>query len=475
MVEHDGFGARLRIHSRRVATPDGVLDATVEVAHGRIASVTAGGPASAPGAQVVDLGELWLLPGLVDTHVHINEPGRAEWEGFATATRAAAAGGITTVVDMPLNSIPATCNAEALAAKVAATRECCSADVAFWGGVVPGNAGALEALAAAGVRGFKCFLSPSGVAEFQHVGELDLRAAMPVIAKLGLPLLVHAELPKVLDKAAASAAVQNGDPSAYKTWLASRPPEAEVEAIKLMIQLCRETRCRVHIVHLSATEALPALKTARAQGLPITVETCPHYLVFDAEGIARGRTEFKCAPPIRSRANREALWAALTAGEIDLIATDHSPCPGWMKVPAEGDFMQAWGGIASLEMALSAMWAEASVRRIELTDVVRWMSAAPAKLAGLDSRKGAIAVGHDADLVAFDADDMWLVDANELYQRHAVTPYAGRTMRGRVMQTWLRGQRVHAADPVGGMVEGDEEADAAPPGECLLDATRVAR
>jgi allantoinase len=449
------------LRSRHTVLPGGVLDAVVMIRRGRIAEVLVANGDHLEGTE--DLGALWLLPGLVDTHVHINEPGRAEWEGFATATRAAAAGGITTLVDMPLNSVPATCNVAALEAKRDAARGVLHADVALWGGVVPGNAASLEGLAAAGVLGFKCFLSPSGVGEFENAGEKDLREAMPILARLGLPLLAHAESPRVLDEAAA--AIAGRDPRAYATWLASRPPAAECEAIALLIALAKETGCRVHVVHLSAAEALPMIREARASGVPLTVETCPHYLVFDAESIADGATPFKCAPPIRSRANREALWEALREGAIDLIATDHSPCPPAMKQLETGDFLKAWGGITSLEMSLAAVWTEARARGFTAADVARWMSAAPAALAGLTGRKGAIAPGHDADLVAFDPDRHWVVEAPLLEQRHKVSPYLGRTLRGRAVITWLRGRRVAEE----GAATGE------PLGQLILDAPRGVR
>ncbi len=457
----------LSLRSRYVVTPEGVTDAVVTIEGGRIASVipTREFRAGPGGATVEDLDELWLLPGLVDTHVHVNDPGRADWEGFETATRAAAAGGVTTLVDMPLNSVPATCSPEALAAKLAAAHGRCHVDVAFWGGVVPGNAARLEPLAAAGVRGFKCFLSPSGVDEFAHVGESNLREAMPVIARLGLPLLAHAESPAELDAAAARPAVRDGDPCAHSTWLASRPPGAECAAIELLLRLCRETGCRVHVVHVSAAEAIPRLAEARREGLPVTAETCPHYLVFDAEGIRARATEFKCAPPIRERANRDRLWQALRAGDLDLVATDHSPCPPDLKLPAEGDFRRAWGGIASLQLSLAATWTEASLRGAALADLARWMSAAPARLAGLAGRKGEIAPGRDADLVAFDPDAMSRVEPATLHHRHKVTPYAGRTLRGRVVATWLRG----------GLVQREGTFAGPPRGAAILDAARAIR
>ena len=378
------------------------------------------------------------MPGIVDTHVHVNEPGRTEWEGFETATAAAAAGGITTLVDMPLNSVPATTNAAALEAKRASRLAAAGAaiDVLFWGGVVPGNAGDLQALVNAGVPGFKCFMSPSGVDEFAFVEEADLREALPILKRLGRPLLAHAEWPPALKPVPSTS-----DPRAYATWLASRPPQAEVEAIAILIDLCREFRAPIHIVHLAAAEALPMLRAARAEGLPITVETCPHYLTFCAEEIPDQATLFKCAPPIRGRANREALWQALVDGDIDVIATDHSPCPPSMK--ADGDFIRAWGGIAALELSLPAVWTGASARGIPLARVTEWLSAAPSRLAGIDGRKGSIAAGKDADLVVWDPDATFVVDEARLRQRHKRTPYAGLTLRGRVIETYARGRLVY--------------------------------
>jgi len=411
----------------------------VVVREGRIAEVLR--PADAAALDAEDLGDLVLMPGLVDTHVHVNEPGRAEWEGFETATRAAAAGGVTTIVDMPLNSVPAATTVAALAAKRAAAAGKCSVDVAFWGGVVPGNAEELAGLAAAGVRGFKCFLVPSGVDEFPHVGERDLREAMPRIARLGLPLLVHAELPGPIDAAARSASWRN--PRSHASWLASRPTAAEREAIVMMLELCEETGCPVHVVHLSAADAVPLLRNARAHRVAVTVETCPHYLFFDAGEITDGGTPFKCAPPIRERENREALWAALRAGVIDLVATDHSPCPPELKRIESGDFFAAWGGIASLELSLAAVWNGARARGFTPADLARWMCGRPARLAGLEGSKGAIVSGFDADLVAWDPGAEWIVEAAALHQRHKLTPYAGRRLAGRVRRTYVRGELVY--------------------------------
>jgi len=437
----------LIVRSNRVVLPDAVRAASIHIEDGKIARIDTVSERSAMASaerSVVDVGDLVVLPGLVDTHVHVNEPGRTEWEGFATATRAAAVGGITTIVDMPLNSVPATTDVAALEAKRAAARGQCAVDVAFWGGVVPGNAGDLDALVDAGVRGFKCFLVPSGVDEFPAVGEADLREALPILARRSVPLLVHAEAPRVI----ADYGLRTADSVAdYARYLATRPPEAEVEAIEMMIDLAREFGVHVHIVHVACAEGVDAIARAKADGVRITAETCPHYLTFAAEEIPDRATEYKCAPPIREARHRDALWAGLRSGTLDLIATDHSPAPPSMKCP--GDFMKAWGGISSLEMSLAAV----STGNSQLSTISRWMASAPAKLAGLDGRKGKIAVGVDADLVVWDPDEEWTVDAAALQQRHKLTPYAGRTLRGRVRATYLRGARVwdgsSAAAPAG--------------------------
>ena len=420
------------IRGNRVVLLEGVRPAAVLVREGRITAVLER-DAAAPGEPEIDAHDLVVLPGLVDSHVHINEPGRTHWEGFETATRAAAAGGVTTLVDMPLNSIPATTTIAGLDAKREAAVGRCHVDVAFWGGVVPGNTHELAPLADAGVRGFKCFLSPSGVDEFPHVTEADLRAAMPALATLGLPLLAHAELPSALCDPL-------GNPRHYGTWLRSRPAAAESAAIDLLIGLAREYGARIHVVHLAAEEPLVLLRRARTAGVRISVETCPHYLTFAAEQIPAGATAFKCAPPIRESLHREALWNALANGDIDLIATDHSPAPPSMKCLDEGDFLRGWGGIASLQLGLAAVWTGAQERDLGLERVVQWMSTAPARLAGVDDRKGSIAPGKDADVVIWDPDQRWKVDPAALHHRHAVTPYAGMTLRGQVQTTILRGE-----------------------------------
>ena len=428
------------LKSTRVVLPSGVKEATVIVRGARIVDVLVAGTngLDASAVEVLDLGDRVLSPGLVDCHVHVNEPGRTEWEGFDTATRAAAAGGVTTIVDMPLNSTPVTTDRGALQAKLEACAGKCFVDVGFWGGVVPGNAGALHDLASGGVLGCKAFLVHSGIDDFPNASEEDLRKAMPVLRDLGLPLLAHAEL----DLGAPTAPA---DPRGYGSYLASRPPEWEDAAIRLLIDLSRATRCPVHIVHLSSAGSLSALRRAKDEGLPVTVETCPHYLCLDAESIPVGATEYKCAPPIRTRANREALWQGLFEGIIDFVVTDHSPCLPALKLPAEGDFMHAWGGIASLQLGLPAVWTEARGRGAAVSDLARWLSAGPAAFAGLANRKGSLSPGHDADFVVWDPDATFPVDADRLFFRHRISPYLGRELRGQVQETWLRGQRVFSA------------------------------
>ena len=432
--------AYLVVRGNRVITPEGERRASIRIRQGLITNISAFDDIPA-GSSVYEAGESVVIPGLVDTHVHINEPGRTEWEGFSSATQAAAAGGVTTLIEMPLNSIPATTTATAYRQKVDAAADRLRVDVGFWGGVVPGNATELRALWDAGVFGFKCFLVPSGVPEFAHVTEPDLRAALPELAALGAPLLAHAELPGPIDAAMQNAVAGNA-PRKYATWLDSRPRESEDQAIALLLRLSREFYARVHIVHLASSHAIPQLQSAKSGSPLVSVETCPHYLTFAAEEIAGGATEFKCAPPIRERENRERLWAALGAGTIDLIASDHSPCPPEMKLREEGDFLRAWGGIASLQVGLPVVWTEARARGYALTHVVRWMCEGPARLAGLQKRKGAIAVGCDADLVIFKPDTKFRVDPERLYHRHKLTPYAGRELAGVVEATFVRGQKV---------------------------------
>jgi allantoinase len=433
------------IRGRRVVTPVGSVPASVHVREGRIVAVGAFAdvPDNCPLVEVDD--GAMLLPGLVDTHVHINEPGRTDWEGFATATRAAAAGGVTTLVEMPLNSIPATTTREHLETKrAAAAAGKCYVDVGFWGGVVPGNTSELPRMFEGGVFGFKCFLVPSGVDEFAHVSEDDLRAAMPELARLGALLIVHAETPAPIEAALADTAGATADDARrYETFLRSRPKAAEDEAVALMVRLCRETGARVHIVHHSSSSSLALLRAAKDEGLPFTAETCPHYLTFTAEDVPDGATEFKCCPPVRERANRERLWDALDAGTLDLVVSDHSPCPPVLKLREEGDFLKAWGGIASLQLRLPVVWTEARARGHSIERVVEWVAAAPARLVELEGRKGAIQAGCDADLVVFRPDEQFRVEPSMLHHRHKLTPYAGRTLSGVVEATFLRGAKIY--------------------------------
>jgi len=428
------------IRSKRVVTPEGVKAATVHIRNGVIEAIS-GYDDIPSGKHIYDAGESVVMPGLVDTHVHINEPGRTDWEGFETATRAAAAGGVTTLIDMPLNSIPATTTAAALEKKRAAARKKCWVNVGFWGGVVPGNAGDLRALHRAGAFGFKCFLVPSGVPEFANVGEDDLRAALPTLAALEAPLLVHAESPGPIEEA--NRKLAKSDPAKYRTWLLSRPPNAETKAVEMMIRLAREFKARVHIVHLSSGLSVPLIGRAKKEGVRITAETCPHYLFFSSASIRNGRTEYKCAPPIRDLQNNKKLWTALAKNTIDFIVSDHSPSPPAMKHLDTGDFLKAWGGIASLQLGLPVIWTKMGARTDSLNQLARWMCSGPAHLAGLEKHKGAIAIGYDADIVVWNPEKRFIVRPKMLQHRHKITPYAKHELRGVVEATFLRGEMIY--------------------------------
>jgi len=399
------------------------------------------------GAREIDLApDEVLLPGLVDTHVHVNEPGRTEWEGFASATRAAAAGGVTTIIDMPLNSIPATVSVDALSVKRAAAAGQVFVDVGFWGGAVPGNTASLRPLHNSGVFGFKCFLVHSGVDEFPHLEPEEMEKDLTEIASFGSLLIVHAEDPQVIAEAPPPAGPH------YSRFLASRPRAAENKAIARVIDAARRTGGRAHILHLSSAEALPLIAAAKQEGIRVTVETCPHYLTLLAEDVPDGATAFKCCPPIREAANREQLWQGLADGTIDLIVSDHSPSTLDLKDLEHGNFDVAWGGVSSLQLGLPVIWTEARSRGIPLERIVEWMSRSPADLAGLTglAGKGRLEVGADADLVVFAPGDSFVVDPARLQHRNPVTPYAGRELTGVVRQTFLRGTEVTVnAAPVG--------------------------
>jgi allantoinase len=430
----------LLIQARRALLPDGDRACSLGVSDGRIVSV---GPLTGAVAarQVVELADdEVLIPGLVDTHVHVNEPGRTEWEGFASATAAAAGGAITTLIDMPLNSIPPTCDVDSLTIKRAAAAGQCAVDVGFWGGAIPGNLAALRPLHDAGVYGFKCFLLPSGVEEFPPLDDVGLHLAMREIASFDGLLIVHAEDANVV--------VAAPHDRRYEAFLDSRPPAAENQSIARLIGLARATGCRVHVLHLSSAGALPMIAAARADGVRLTVETCPHYLFFDAGAIPDGATQFKCCPPIRDEANRDGLWEGLRHGVIDCVVSDHSSCTPELKRLDTGDFAAAWGGITSVQLGLPAVWTEARRRGFTLADVVGWMSQRPAELVGL-RHKGALSVGCAADFAVFAPEAEFVVDAAKLKHKNPITPYAGRTLSGVVRSTWLHGAGINSDSTAG--------------------------
>lgn len=445
----------LVLRSTRVVTPEGTRPASVAVADGTIAALRpyerpyghADGSGPPPGARLVDVGDDVVLPGLVDTHVHVNDPGRAEWEGFWTATRAAASGGITTLIDMPLNSLPPTTTTAHLRIKREVASRKAHIDVGFWGGALPDNVEDLKSLHDAGVFGFKAFLSPSGVEEFPELDAAQLGRSLAEITGFGGLLIVHAEDPRELAAAPQRAGAK------YADFLASRPRDAENAAIGGLIAAARRLDARVHVLHLSSADALPLIAAAKREGVRLTVESCPHFLTLTAEEVPDGATEFKCCPPIREAANQDALWRGLADGTIDCVVSDHSPSTTDLKT---SDFATAWGGISSLQLGLPAIWTEARRRGHSLDDVARWMSTAPAALAGLD-RKGAIEAGRDADFAVLAPDDSFTVDPAALQHRNRVTAYAGRTLYGVVRSTWLRGRRIVAdgaiAEPSGRLLE----------------------
>ncbi|UQE76427.1 allantoinase AllB [Gordonia sp. PP30] len=432
----------LVVRGRRILTTAGIVDREIGIRDGRVVAIEPLGSGLA-GDEVITLNDdQVMIPGLVDTHVHVNEPGRTEWEGFESATRAAAAGGVTTLIDMPLNSIPPTTTVEALEIKRASARGKTHIDVGFWGGAIPGNEGDLRALHDDGVFGFKCFLLHSGVDEFPHLTADEMEADMRKLVTYDSLMIVHAEDSRAIDHAPTA----EGDQ--YARFLASRPRGAENVAIAEVIERARWTGARAHVLHLSSSDALPMLATAKRDGVRITVETCPHYLTLLAEEVPAGGTAFKCCPPIREAANRELLWQGLLDGVIDCIVSDHSPSTADLKDVENGDFGVAWGGVASLQLGLSLIWSEARQRGIGLPQVLEWMAARPADLAGLKS-KGRIALGYDADFAIFEPESAYVVDVHRLHHKNPVSPYDGRALAGVVTGTWLRGEKVDLTTPKG--------------------------
>jgi allantoinase len=432
------------LRSTRCVIDGKVRGATIEIKDGCIKTIFAHGAQLS--CDIDDLGDLIVMPGLVDSHVHINEPGRTEWEGFNTATQAAAAGGITTLVDMPLNCIPVTIDKASFQEKLNCVHDKLWVDCGFWGGVVPSSVDSLDELLSAGVLGCKSFLIDSGIEEFPNMQAQDLRKAMPILAKHNAPYLIHAEL----DCGAEPAKITKS----YQSFLDSRPKSWENNAIDLMIDLNREVKsngldCQVHIVHLSSSEAIANIEAARDEGISLTIETCPHYLTLASENIPDGKTLFKCCPPIREEENRQRLWQGLKDGSIDFIVSDHSPCTPQLKHIDSGDIEKAWGGISALQFGLPLIWTEAKIQGFDITDITRWMSEKTAKFIGMDHIKGHIKVGHHADFVVFDDKAGYVISNEMIKHRHKITPYAGRFVEGSVMATYLRGQKVYSNNQFG--------------------------
>jgi allantoinase len=430
------------IHSRQTILPDGIKDATILISNGKITDILNGSPANFPG-ELIDIGNKVLMPGIVDPHVHINEPGRTDWEGFDTATKAAIAGGITTLVDMPLNSLPVTTTAEAFNEKINAAQGQLNTNCSFWGGIVPGNEREIESLIEKGVLGFKAFLTHSGIDEFPNVSENDLIKTMPIIARYNLPLLVHCELAVNDAQHPADKPKTINDKRSYQNYLASRPKSREDDAIALMIRLCEKYNCRIHVVHLSSANSIEQIARAKQKRLPVTVETAQHYLYFNAEEIRDGQTQFKCAPPIREKENNERLWQALKDGIIDFVATDHSPAPPELKELESGDFSKAWGGISSVQLALPVLWTAAKKHNCSLNDIAKWLCENPAEFIGKQHSKGKIAIGCDADLVIWNSEESFIVTPEQLHHKHKITPYMHENLYGVVEQTWLSGVKVY--------------------------------
>jgi allantoinase len=437
------------IKSSKIITSDGIKSGYIGIENGKITSVTGSRPGDRS-QDIHDYGDWLVMPGIVDTHVHVNEPGRTDWEGFDSATKAAAAGGITTVIDMPLNCSPVTTSLAALIQKKEAVKEKLWIDCGFHGGIVPGNQDQIAPMIAAGIRSFKAFLVFSGIDEFPEVTERDLDLVLPTLAKSSIPLLLHAEL--------VDSRVQvpdQKDPSSYQQFLATRPDSWEIDAVRLAIDLSKRHRCQVHIVHLSSAEAIVHLHAARKAGVQISAETCPHYLTIEAEEIPDGNSLYKCAPPIRSLANQQRLWTALRNGDVDFIVSDHSPCTPALKRLAERDIRGAWGGISSLQFGLSLIWTRGQEYQISPVELARWMCSKPAELVGLQRKKGSISVGFDADFAIWDPNAESTICAETTLHRHKQTPYENRRVKGRNMVTYLRGQKVYECDKIVGTQQGE--------------------
>ena len=434
------------IHSNRTVLPGGIAEAFITIEQGTITAISERRP-DGNEYLLTDIGNQLLMPGVIDPHVHVNEPGRTEWEGFNTASKAAIAGGITTIVDMPLNASPVTTTVKALEQKISAAQGRLHANVGFWGGIVPGNEEEVEGLVNRGVLGFKAFLTHSGIAEFPNVTEADLQKVMPIIATHGLPLLVHCELTDTIARS-------SGDIRSYQNYLNTRPAKWEDNAIEMMIRLCESYQCRVHIVHLSSAGSVDQLRQAKQNGLPVTVETAQHYLYFDAENIRDGETQFKCAPPIRSKENNGFLWDSLKEGVIDFVATDHSPSLPIMKNMEQGDFLTAWGGISSLQFALPVLWTAAKKHGCTIKDIAKWLCENPAKLIGKESSKGKIAIGYDADLVVWNEEQLFTVTENRIHHRHKLTPYLNEQLLGVVKMTYVGGTKVYDEEKFANVTAG---------------------
>ncbi len=422
------------IKSERVVFPDGIKKASIIICNGIITDIVDYSDNEVD-MDIIDVGKNLILPGFIDPHVHINEPGRTEWEGFETATKAALSGGVTTLVDMPLNSSPVTTSVKSFDEKMVAANKNLHVNIGFWGGIVPGNLNDIEGLIKRGVLGFKAFLTHSGIDEFPNVTESDLRKAMPVIAKYDLPLLVHCELTDNIMRG-------NGNDYSYQNYLAGRPKKWEDDAVAMMIKLAAEFNCKVHIVHLSSADSIRQIIDAKKKGIPVTVETGQHYLFFNAEDIGDRQTQFKCAPPIREKENNDQLWKALKEGIIDFVATDHSPATPDLKEIESGNFTKAWGGIASLQFAFPVLWTAAKSRNCTFSDIVKWICENPAKLIGKQNNKGKIEKGFDADINIIDDEKSFTVTENMIQHRHKITPYLNHSLYGVVEQTYLGGNKV---------------------------------